>query len=199
MNSRQTLDPHEARAKALLDRMADGDEVALRELHRLFARRVHAFVLHRCGDEAIADSVTGDTFFEVWKKPRAYRGESKFSTWLLGVARFRMLDELRRRPGNEDDLDDHADVLQDETPIAESLLEQAQDAALLRRCIDRLSAAHRECLHLVYFEDLGVQDVADLQGIPNGTVKTRLFHARSQVRACVEASVARASPQGALS
>lgn len=181
---------------ALLKRIENREEAALRALHRLYARRVHAFVLHRCRDEAIADSVTGDTFYEVWKKPQGFRGQSRFSTWLLGVARFKMLDELRKRPDHEDDIDDHADVLRDDAPIAEILLEQAQDAALLRRCIDRLSAAHQECLHLVYFEELGVQDVALLQGIPAGTVKTRLFHARAQMRACVEANAARLAMAG---
>jgi RNA polymerase sigma-70 factor (ECF subfamily) len=187
MNGSSHPDPDEAHTVALLERIERRDEPALRELHRLYARRVHAFVLHRCGDDHVADTVVGDTFYEVWKKPGSFKRQSRFSTWLLGIARFKRLDELRRRPGQEDDIDDHADVLADESPIAEAVLQQAQDAALLRDCIERLSAVHRECLHLVYFEELGVNEVAEFQGVPNGTVKTRLFHARSQMRACIEA------------
>jgi RNA polymerase sigma-70 factor (ECF subfamily) len=170
----------------LLQRVAQRDERALREIHALYARRVHAFVLHRCGDDGVADTVVGDTFFEVWKKPHTFRGDSAFSTWLLGIARFKMLDQLRDRGAVHDDIDDHSESIADEAPIAEELLSRVQDAAALHDCIDRLSAAHRECLHLVYFEELGVADVAALQAVPVGTVKTRLFHARAQVRDCVQ-------------
>lgn len=170
----------------LLQRVAQRDERALREIHALYARRVHAFVLHRCGDDGVADTVVGDTFFEVWKKPQAFRGGSAFSTWLLGIARFKMLDQLRERGAAHDDIDDWQESLADEAPIAEELLSRVQDAAALHDCIDRLSAAHRECLHLVYFEELPVAEVASLQAVPVGTVKTRLFHARAQVRDCVQ-------------
>jgi RNA polymerase sigma-70 factor, ECF subfamily len=49
-----------------------------------------------------------------------------------------------------------------------------------------LSAAHRECMQLVYFEGLGLAEVASIQNVPENTVKTRLFHARKLMRSCVE-------------
>ncbi len=177
--------PDEA-VRALLAQIGQGDQAALETLHRRFARRVHAFVLNRCRDACIADTIVGDTFYEVWKKPGAYRGESSFSTWLLGIARFKMLSALRGTRHFHDDVADLADELASESPTAERQLEQSQDANLLHRCLKRLSAIHRECLHLVYFEELPVPDVAALQGVPEGTVKTRLFHARAQMRTCLQ-------------
>lgn len=175
---------------AILGRIAAGDERAVFELHKAYARRVHAFVLQRCSDDDVAQTVVSEVFFEVWKKPAAFRGESRFSTWLLGVARHKMLCALRRRTESHEDIDDLADELESEWPAAEQLLDEAQTSAVMHRCLDRLSAAHRECLHLVYFEDCSLTDLAQLQQVPEGTVKTRLFHARRNLRECIELNCA---------
>lgn len=177
----------EGTVRALLARIQAREERALEELHRAFARRVHAFVSHRCGDDAIADAVVGDTFYEVWQRPDAFRGESSFSTWLLGVARFKMLSMLRAASrADHEDVDDLADELACGSPAADEQIQRRQDMSLLHRCLERLNAVHRECLHLVYFEEMALAEVARLQGVPEGTVKTRLFHARARMRSCLQ-------------
>ena len=72
------LDPEAARQ--LLGRIAGGDEAALRELHRVFARRVFAFAMTRLRDEAAAEEIVADTFFEIWRHASRFRGEHSRSS-----------------------------------------------------------------------------------------------------------------------
>ncbi len=81
----------------LLGRLAERDERALRELHELFARRIYLFAVSRLRDEDAAQTVMIDTLFEVWKHPDRFRGESRFSTWLLGIAKYKVLTAFRSR------------------------------------------------------------------------------------------------------
>jgi RNA polymerase sigma-70 factor (ECF subfamily) len=170
----------------LLRRIAQRDESSLYTLHRHYAKRIYAFVIHRSADHHLADSVVSDTLYEVWRKPEAFRGESRFSTWLLGIARNKMLVELRRNNRPHDDIEDHADTLESDSPAPGSALEQSQDEQALRDCLQRLSGVQRECMHLAFYEELGLAEIARLQAVPEGTVKTRLFHARRNLRICIE-------------
>ena len=66
----------------------------------------------------------------------------------------------------------------------------------------RLSDEHRECMHLVFFEGMSLAEVAEIQNCPEGTVKTRLYHARQKIKGCLERFLVREgaeqAPQGAL-
>jgi len=172
--------------RRLLQRIAKRDEAALYTLHRQYARKIYAFVIHRCGDAQMADVIVSETLFEVWNKPASFRGESKFSTWLLGVARYKMLSALRRPDRNHDDIEDHSEVLVSADPAPQEVIEKAQDAKDVQDCLKRLSAVQRECMHLVFYEDMTVEEIARLQDVPDGTVKTRLFHARKNMRECLQ-------------
>jgi RNA polymerase sigma-70 factor, ECF subfamily len=177
-------------ALQLLADIARGDQAAYERLYRAVSRHVYAFVLQRCGDAALAEEIVVDTLVDVWKQPARFRGESKFSTWLLSIARFKMIDRLRASGAerDHDDIDTVADTLADGSgDSAYAKLHDQQQRHGIDRCMARLSAEHREALHLVYFEDMAVADVAGLQGVPTNTVKTRLFNARLKIRDCLAA------------
>ncbi|WP_326539746.1 sigma-70 family RNA polymerase sigma factor [Pseudorhodoferax sp.] len=184
-------------ARRLLQRCTERDERALVELHRLLARRIHAFVWQRLRDDELAQAAVIDTLHEVWKSAARFRGESRVSTWVLGIARFKAM-ELRRQsepPGEGfDDIEDHAETLAADTEDGAETLARWQQAEQVRLCLKQLGAAQRECMQLVYYEGLGLADVARVQQVPEGTVKTRLFHARRLMRACVEGLAGRARP-----
>lgn len=171
---------------ALLQRIATRDERALRELHALLGRRIVAFALHRTDDMDLAQSVMVDTLMEVWKHPDRFRGESRLSTWVLGIARYKMLTALRGRDAPTEDIDDHAETLASDTPEASVQLERLQQREQIRLCMDTLSKVQGECLHLMFYEGMTVEEIADLQGVPQGTVKTRLMHGRRGLKACLE-------------
>ena len=171
---------------ALLERIRNGDERALRTLHERLGRRIVAFVLHRTDDMDLAQTVMVDTLMEVWKHADRFRGESKLSTWVLGIARFKMLSALRSRDEPTEDLADHADTLADEAPETALAVERLQEREHLRVCMGRLSAVQRECLHMLFFEGMTVEEISGIQAVPSGTVKTRLMHGRRLVRECLE-------------
>lgn len=173
-------------ARRLLASCAQGDERALADLHRMLAPRIYSFVFHRLRDETKAQSVVFETMYEVWRNAAKFRHESLVSTWILGIARFKSLAQLRQSPDDHEDISDHEEALVGDAETGEQAVERWQQEQIVHRCMNDLSAEHRQCLQLVYFESLGVADVAAVQGVPEGTVKTRLFHARKKMRACVE-------------
>ena len=128
-----------------------------------------------------------DTMYEVWRTAGRFRGNSKVSTWILGIARNKVLMAIRSAQGGQhEDIAEFAELLDAGAPDGFAQLAEKEMRELIRRCIERLSEKHRECIHLVHFEDLTMQEVAAVQGVPEGTVKSLLSHARAQVGACIE-------------
>jgi RNA polymerase sigma-70 factor, ECF subfamily len=171
----------------LLGRIEHADEAAFKEIYRAFSRRLYAYVLRQLGDPSQAEEIVADTLYEVWRQPARFRGESQFSTWLLGVARNKVLMAFRsRKPdAKHEDLDVVAETVAADDPSAFEVLAQAQRREGVRHCMDKLSSDHRECVHLVFYEGLALAEVAALQGCPENTVKTRLFHARQKLKNCL--------------
>jgi RNA polymerase sigma-70 factor (ECF subfamily) len=183
--------PEPAVIEALLQRIAERDQAAFRMLYDMFARRVYAFLVHRFQQESLAEEVVSDTLLHVWKSPGSFRGESAFSTWLLGVARFKMLERLRQRPDPEEDIDDvDQNMLVDETG-PEDIAAVRQRAEGVRECLDLLPAEQRECIHLAYYEGWSLEEIGSHMNLKKETVGTRLFYARKKIQACLAALLAR--------
>lgn len=172
----------------LLGRISQGDEAAFRELYRAFSRRLYAYVIRKLGNEAQAEEIVADTLYEVWKAPARFRGESLFSTWLIGIARNKVLMAFRSRKPDavHEDLQEIAEVVASEDAGAFELLAQRQRREGVQHCMARLSEDHRECIHLVFYEGMSLAEVAQVQSCPENTVKTRLFHARQKLRNCLK-------------
>lgn len=175
------------RVNVLLARIGKQDQAAFEELYKAFSRKVYAYVLNMLKDHVRAEEVLVDTMHQVWRNPTQFRGDSQFSTWLIGVARNKALMVFRSRRPDEDhaDLDDVAETHADESEDAYRQLAQRQRTDGVRQCMDKLSDEHRECLHLVFYEGYSLAEVASVQRCPENTVKTRLFHARQKIKNCL--------------
>ena len=161
----------------LIVRIATGDRLAM---HALFARhktRVYRFILRLVGDAASADDLTSEVFLTVWRHAHKFRGRAAASTWLLAIAQFRALDELRRR----------RDIPPNATADPEVSWADKHRGAMLRKCLGALSPEHRTIIDLVYYHEKSVQEVAAIVGIPCATVKTRMFYARKKLAALLAA------------
>ena len=187
----------------LLERIARQDQAAFRELYKAFSRRVFAYALNMLKDHARAEEILVDTMYEVWRAPARFRGDSQFGTWLIGIARNKALMAYRGRRPDEvhDDLDDIAETVASDTPDGFAQLAAKQRSEGVQVCMGKLSDEHRECMHLVFFEGFSLAEVAAVQGCPENTVKTRLFHARQKIKTCLRLMVERegGSPMGARS
>jgi len=180
-------DPAPGVVKDWLARIAVRDEEAMAALYRAFSRRVHAYVVNHCHDAAMAEEVTVDTMFEVWRRPDRFRGESRFSTWLIGIARHKMIDAIRQREEPAEDLEDFAETLADPGPDAFDAASDMQRRVRVEACLGRLPREQREAMHLVFYQGMTLGEVASVQGIPENTVKTRMFHARRRIESDLRA------------
>ena len=177
----------------LLGRIEQKDEGAFRELYCAFSRKLYAYVLRQLSDPAQAEEIVADTLYEVWKAPAKFRGDSQFSTWLIGIARNKVLMHWRsRKPdADHDDVADLAEQLPSDAPGAFDIMADQQRSEGVRTCVDKLGSDHRECVHLVFYQGMALAEVARIQQIPEGTVKTRLFHARQKLKQCLQRLLAR--------
>jgi RNA polymerase sigma-70 factor, ECF subfamily len=170
----------------LLKRVGNGDQEAFTTLYQSVNRRIFAFALNQLHDEDRAEEVVVDTMHEVWKHPERFNATSKFSTWVLGIARYKILNAFRASTHSYDELTDEMQdtVASDEATPIDILVSRERESGV-RECMDKLTADHRECMHLVFFEGLSLSEVAALQSCPEGTIKTRLFHARQKIKNCL--------------
>jgi RNA polymerase sigma-70 factor (ECF subfamily) len=176
------------RVRTLLERVGRQDESAFRELYKAFSRKVFAYTLNMVKDHGRAEEILVDTMYEVWRAPARFRGDAQFGTWLIGIARNKALMAYRSRRPDElhDDLDDIAETQASDSPDAFAELAAKQRSHGVKHCMGKLSNEHRECMHLVFFEGLSLAEVANVQGCPENTVKTRLFHARQKIKNCLK-------------
>ena len=160
--------------------IAAGREQGLRHLYDRHGTRIFRFALRLVRSEAIAEEVTNEVFIEVWKNAKAFEGRSAVPTWLLSIARNRALDRLRKR--SEESLDEGvAERIVDGADDPEVELAKKDKGALMRLMIDRLSPIHREIVDLVYYHEQSIAEASAILGVPENTVKTRMFHARKQL------------------
>ena len=166
--------------EGLLARIADGDRKAMRTLYGRHSVKLYRFVLRLVGDEAKAEDIVSEVFFDVWRQADRFEGRSQVATWIFAIARFKALTARRSR--RDQALDQTiVETVADTADNPEIALQKKSDAALLRTCIAQLSTDHREVIDLVYYHSMSVEQVAAVLGIPNGTVKTRMFYARKQI------------------
>jgi RNA polymerase sigma-70 factor, ECF subfamily len=166
--------------EVLIGRIAHGDRLAMQVLYARHHVRVYRFVLRLVRNEATAEDLISDVFLDVWRQAAKFEGRSAVSTWMLSIARFKALSVLRRRP--EEELDEEtADAIADQADDPEVALAKKDKGAVLRQCLTKLSAEHREIVDLVYYHEKSVEEVAGIVGIPEGTVKTRIFYARKKL------------------
>lgn len=177
----------ENRLAALLAAIEGGSENALEQLYRAVHAQVYAFALKQVRDPIEAADVLNEVMLEVWRNAARFEGRSKALTWILGITHHKSIDVLRRRRGETIAEPDP------EIPDSDFDLHQAltctENAEWLRRCLARLSDAHRAVIHLAFFDDLGYHEIAAIVDCPVGTVKTRMFHAKRLLKECLSALV----------
>jgi len=177
MDNKMTNDLHVACLNGISTR---GDDEALKTLYDMLHKKVYFFLFRILGEKEAAEDIMVETFTVIWKSAGSYSGRSSVSTWILGIARNLALDELRKRKFH-DCVDDHPHIAGGEIPS----MEQADRSRVIRVALDRLSPKHQEVIDLVYFHELNYPEVSELLGIPVGTVKTRIFHAKNAIRAAL--------------
>jgi RNA polymerase sigma-70 factor (ECF subfamily) len=164
----------------LIKRIAGGDRLAMQVLYARHHVRVYRFALRLVRNESTAEDLISEVFLDVWRQAARFEGRSAVTTWLLAITRFKALSALRRRP--EEELDEETvGAIEDPSDDPGRALEKKDKSLALRKCLTALSPEHREIIDLVYYHEKSVEEVAQIVGIPENTVKTRMFYARKKL------------------
>jgi RNA polymerase sigma-70 factor (ECF subfamily) len=172
--------------EGLIRRIAGGDQLAMRTLFCRHRVALYRWLLRLVRDEALAEDLLSDVFLDVWRQAASFEARSSVSTWLLAIARYKALSARRRRTDAE--LDDKvAGTVADPADNPEVVLQEKQRAVQLRQSLASLSPEHGEVIDLVYYHDKSVREVAEIVGVAEATVKTRMFYARRKLAELVAA------------
>ena len=165
----------DADEQRLLLRIADNDREAFDELFNNYHRRLFTFLFRLTRSHGAAEELTNDVLLTVWKDAGRFRGDSKPSSWILGIAYRKALAHLRKRRVQL-------------VPFVEQNAAVDENGARLeredwvRQGIDALPPKQKLTVMLVYFLGLSCAETAKVSGVPLSTVKTRMFHARKKMK-----------------
>jgi len=171
--------------RVLVARLRRRDELAFNEVVELHGDKVFSLVLRMVGTRAEAEDIAQEVFVTVFKSIDSFRGESKLSTWILRIAANHSKNRIKylsRRPTESEDVQNAAAA----AGAPDALLEAAQTDRLMQDAIAELDEDHRLVVVLRDIEDLSYEEICEITGLPDGTVKSRLHRARMALKDLVE-------------
>ncbi len=171
----------DALERGLISRVAAGDREAFEQLFRRYHPQLFRFAYRLTSSYGLAEEVSNDVLLVVWQDAGGFRGDSRVSTWIFGIAYRCCIKGLRRRKfrwvplRDVDIIDRHADS-------------RVERDDWLDRAIGGLPAEQKLTVLLVYYVGLTCEETAEVTNVPAATVRTRMFHARKKLQAALEKS-----------
>jgi RNA polymerase sigma-70 factor (ECF subfamily) len=162
----------------LVEAIARGELPALRTLYLRHAPWLLARVARRCPDPGVVEEVVQDTFVAAWRKAGTYSGRGEVAAWLWGIAIRRLIDRLRRARRMEPLPEERSDL----AVSAEDQVLVGVEFGDVGGALRKLSPELRAVVQATAIDGLTTKEAAQLLGIPQGTVKTRLARARLRLR-----------------
>ena len=159
----------------LLEEIGRQNKQALSELYDRYKHSLGAFLMRKLNQQKLVDEVYNDVMYTIWDKATTFRGDSKVSTWIFGIAYRQCLSHYRKESKHSDRLE-YAELddlpQKDETNADENL----------HIALASLNEKHRTVIDLAYYYGHSVTEISDIIDCPVNTVKTRLFHARQYLK-----------------
>ena len=178
----------------VVEHARDGRESAYRELVRRYQRPVFSLIYRMVRDRELAEDLSQETFVKVLNAIDRYRPEFKFSSWVFKIANNAAIDHLRRKALDTLSLDGGPDATTAERVEATALqigdttespldeLEARELGSAIERAIGKLRPEYQTCIILRHVEGRPYDEIADILGLPLGTVKTYIHRARAELR-----------------
>lgn len=157
----------------LLERFANGDLDAFETLFRQFQARVYAWIVRIVHDTGIAEDLTVETFWRIYRARNRFNPASDFGGWAYRIAINLALTHLRRRP-REQALPADVPASQEADPDPALRREERE---MIQRSLAKLPARLQVAVTMALIEERPYQEIANALGIPTGTVKSRVFRA----------------------
>jgi len=165
----------------LIQSIVKRDKYAMKVLFERHNVQVYRFVVRLTGEASLAEDIVSEVFLTAWCQADAFKSRSRVSTWLLAIARNKAYAARRRLPAAQLNGDIAATIV-DPGNDPETAMLRSNRSTMMGKCLAELSPAHREIVDLVYYHEKSVKEVAHIVGIPEGTVKTRMFYARRRMK-----------------
>ncbi|CAM3562647.1 RNA polymerase sigma factor [Paracidovorax anthurii] len=184
--------PDNSHDLALLREVAAGNRTALADLYRGYHRRLCQFLKRLTRRMDLIEEIINDCFWVVWQKADGFRGDSRVSTWIMGIA-YRCGLKVLRQDGGLDTMED----LEDEPAAFQAFATDPHEDHELRdwlaKGLEKLSVDQRLVLELAYANGHSLEEIAVITQAPLGTVKARMFHARLKLRNLLPALATRST------
>ncbi len=167
------------RERALLSGVARHDRMDFEALYKLYHRPLERFLFRMSVSPDLAGEIINDTFYVVWSNASRFRGESRVSTWIMGIAYRRALKALHRSRAIariEDDESFGTADAEDRTNINRELEDWIVQG------LNELPAEQRIAVELVYYFGHSLEEIGEIMGCRASTIKARMFHARARLR-----------------
>ncbi len=178
----------------LVERILKRDAFAFRELYNRYSEAIFSHLSRLVRDKAAAEDLVQEVFLRVWNRAEQWNDQGPFRAWLFRIASnlaFNHLRSVQRRreqpleilPNSSDDEESSAPgwMIDAATLGPDALLELTEQGKLLRQFIDELPEDKRDIFRMIYDAEMDVREVAERLGIPEGTVKSRLYHGRRRI------------------
>jgi len=164
----------------------DRDREAFRGIFDRYQPRVFVFVLRRVEDHELAREITSDVFLEVWAGAGSFRGDSRISSWIFGIARFKCLEAIRSRARLKRSrvvpTDDEVISQVPEARMPATHLDARDELARVAQALRRIPKEQREALEWTIVQGRSYDEVARVQNVSRDTVKTRISRARRSLK-----------------
>jgi RNA polymerase sigma-70 factor (ECF subfamily) len=192
-------DAQDTTEQRFIDRLTGRDERAFNELVQLYEQRVFRLVFRMLGRRDEAEDMAQEVFVQVFKAIGTFRGDSKLSTWIYRIAVNLCKNRMKYLSRRHNEAQDEFEASAERGPLTEAtgvttggvarpdhLVEGYQLERIVHQCMTELDPDFREVLVLRDVEDLSYEELGEITGLAEGTVKSRLHRARSMLKASVE-------------
>jgi RNA polymerase sigma-70 factor (ECF subfamily) len=180
--------------RLLIGRLKERDEQAFNEIVRLYGDKVFSLVYRMIGSRAEAEDIAQEVFITVFKTIDGFRGEAKFSTWLLRIAANQSKNRIKylaRRATDPEGLEDDAGPSAASSHLApltgqidgpDVIMEAAELDVLMQKAIAGLDEEQRLLVILRDVEEMSYEEIGEVTALPEGTIKSRLHRARMAIK-----------------
>ena len=193
------VDDHSQGEQRFIERLVAHDERAFNQLVEAYEHRVFRLVHRMLGRRDEAEDMAQEVFVQVFKAIGQFRGDSKLSTWLYRIAVNLCKNRLKYLSRRHSDAQDEFETVAEHAPLSSSkgvtyggvarpdqVLEGYQVERIVQRCMAEIEPEFREVLVLRDVEDLSYEEIAEITGLADGTVKSRIHRARGVLKQKVE-------------
>ena len=173
----------------LIERISQGDRAAFSDFYTALERPLYGFVRRKLNDPFEAADILHDVFIEVWRGAARFEGRSTVKSWVFAIAYRKIMDSYRR--SGRLSYTDQLPETESEDADAETCVLAAQESRHVHACIETLKEDHRNAIELAFFGDMSYKEISEVEGVPEGTIKTRIYHARRLLMHCLSGKIER--------